>query len=152
MKFLMTCLTILFLLINIESVLAEKRCIKGSNPSEEKIDKIKLYNANFQKEQQELILKSSQNPEDQRLKALIEQNLKILTDKMSILEESSKAIKLEQDLKECREFSLSIEEFRKLKSDWILMAMHEPGNKEYAYNFKLLTELMMLRTDPLNSK
>ena len=152
MKFLLTCLTVFFFLINIESVLAGKKCIKGRNPSEEKIEKIKLYNDNFEKEQQELALKSFQNSEDQKLKTLFEQNLKILTDKMSILEESSKAIKLEQDLKKCREFSLSTEEFRKLKSDWILMAMHEPGNKEYAYNFKLLTELMMLRTDPLNSK
>lgn len=66
---------------------------------------------------------------------------------MNELEKTESMIEIEEkNLSNCAEFKLvkfAPAEFGILMENWKLMAMHYPTNRNYVYNYKLLSTIML---------
>lgn len=95
----------------------------------------------------ELNALSYKNPENNELKTQLEQKNKLLNKKMNELEKTESVIEIEKkNLSKCNEFKLAKfapAEFGILMENWKLMAMRYPSNRNYVYNYKLLSIIML---------
>jgi hypothetical protein len=127
--------------------LGEVRCLKGNDPNRQELDEIKAFNHKFEKEMLELNALSYKNPENNELKTQLEQKNKLLNKKMNELEKTESVIEIEEkNLSKCTEFKLAKfapAEFGILMENWKLMAMRYPSNRNYVYNYKLLSTIML---------
>ena len=117
-------------------VQADKRCLKGNDPSEQQLNDIQHYRARIQEEMDDLAKKIAKETQDNTsLKKEWEQKHGLRFNKAIIGGEIWKEIELTENLDYCLELNLSDEEFKVIMQNWLLVSARYPTNQEYIYNY-----------------
>lgn len=134
-----------FFCIGTESLGAQK-CIKGAFPSNEHIHSAKIANQENDVEIHRLAILQYEHPGNLKYAQQFQKKQDEMFALTKVHRETLEAQQLPQNLELCREYNLSLEELGRWRNAWQELTLKYPQDQNYAFNLKLMWQLILEKT------